>query len=209
MFSIFCLKGHNIVIFAFHEERTQSKYGLESRLYGTTLKEWILRRVSGIPCRIYEGGWHHHQLGKGERDWNWDHRTHWLLLVHRKSIKCQYRPCISKRSATVFEFVSCVNGNLWICKPFSAHVWGRSMSQIHTPSQRLVIKPRGLWPVDEIWWNFYFCNLQAGPLLWRANIRKTTMKSSKTSSIFLTNQKTFLVHISISQTPKISVNFYY
>ena len=40
------------------------------------LNEWILGRVSGM------GWWHHHQLGKEERAWDRDHRTHFLIFDH-------------------------------------------------------------------------------------------------------------------------------
>ena len=42
------------------------------------LNKWILGRVSGIPRRFCRGGWHHHQLDKGERGW-W-HRTYSLIF---------------------------------------------------------------------------------------------------------------------------------
>ena len=51
-----------------------------------SVNEWILGRVSaGIPRRFCRAGWHHYQLSKGERAWDWDHRMHsgWLLLVFK------------------------------------------------------------------------------------------------------------------------------
>ena len=54
------------------------------------LKEWILERVSGIPCRFCRSGWHHHQLGKGERAWwHWTHSPIlWILPVVRQLYTC-------------------------------------------------------------------------------------------------------------------------
>ena len=47
-----------------------------------SINQSILGRVSGIPCRFCRGGWHHHQLGEGERAWDGDHQTHSLIFDH-------------------------------------------------------------------------------------------------------------------------------
>ena len=49
-------------------------------LIGVETLIWILGRVSGIPGRFCRGWLHHRQLGKGERAWDREHRTHSLIF---------------------------------------------------------------------------------------------------------------------------------
>ena len=67
-------------LIAFNVRRTHSLYGLESRLYGTTLIEWMDRSWDAYlasPADFFCRGGSNH---KGERAWDPDHRTHSLIF---------------------------------------------------------------------------------------------------------------------------------
>ena len=76
----------NIIAFGVELECTPNTDWSQDCMEQHWLNEWNLECTSSIPHRFCRGGWHHHQLGEGERAWDQDHQTHSLIFVHHYTL---------------------------------------------------------------------------------------------------------------------------